>query len=295
MRKKLLNILIILILLLITSNISYATESDGGISITSSKARPTPNETFVVTISATSESGLNGINAKIEYDENILEFIKSDLKDTSKWAEFDEFPNLVAMWRSTSESSKSSDVYEITFKVKETTQKTTQIKLKDIIVSTNETEDLKIDEISMTQEIGEKAQNNNNNQSNNNNQNGNNQNNNNQNNNNQNSNNSNNNNQNNNSQNSNNSNNNNQSSNNQNNNKNQQTNINNNNGNTSNNKGQNNNSSAQVQQNKAQTATTQTQQKIPETGKSIMIKILLIAFAIITSISYILCKKYKDI
>lgn len=274
MRKKLLNILIILILLLITSNISYATESDGGISITSSKARPTPNETFVVTISATSESGLNGINAKIEYDENILEFIKSDLKDTSKWAEFDEFPNLVAMWRSTSESSKSSDVYEITFKVKETTQKTTQIKLKDIIVSTNETEDLKIDEISMTQEIGEKAQNNNNNQ---------------------NSNNSNNNNQNNNSQNSNNSNNNNQSSNNQNNNKNQQTNINNNNGNTSNNKGQNNNSSAQVQQNKAQTATTQTQQKIPETGKSIMIKILLIAFAIITSISYILCKKYKDI
>lgn len=280
MRKKLLNILLILILLLITSNISYAAESDGSVSIETSKSKPKPNETFVITISGKSESGLNGINAKIEYDENVLELVKSNLKDTSKWAEFDEFPNLVAMWRSTSESSKSSEIYEITFKVKETTQKTTQIKLKDIIVSTNEAEDLKIDEISMTQEIGEKAQNNNNN-NNNNNQNNNNQNNNNQNNNN----NSNNNNQNNN-----------QNNNTNKNNQNQQTNINNNNnGNASSNKSQNNNSSAKVEQNKAQTATTTTQQKIPETGKSKIIKILLIAFAVITTISYILCKKYKDI
>lgn len=281
MRKKLLNILLILMLLLITSNISYAAESDGSVSIETSKSKPKPNETFVITISGKSESGLNGINAKIEYDENVLELVKSNLKDTSKWAEFDEFPNLVAMWRSTSESSKSSEIYEITFKVKETTQKTTQIKLKDIIVSTNEAEDLKIDEISMTQEIGEKEQNNNNNQ-NNNNQNNNNQNNNN---NNQNSNNSNNNSQNNN-----------QNNNTNQNNQNQQTNINNNNnGNASSNKSQNNNSSAKVEQNKAQTATTTTQQKIPETGKSKITKILLIAFVVITIISYILCKKYKDI
>ena len=164
MRKHILLSILIFIVFFVFVVISNAADLENVI-LKSSKDKVTPGETFTITVSAKSENGLNGIEATMEYDKNVLEVKESKLVDVANWAEYDNFPKIVAMWKNSTEDTNASDIYEITFNVKdEVTVDTTDIKLTGVTLSVNKiNEDIKIDNLSKTITIQNDVDNNDNN------------------------------------------------------------------------------------------------------------------------------------
>lgn len=134
MRKiRIILILILSTLILFTGNIYAAM---GKVTIKATKTEVKPKETFTITVSANNSEAIDGLSSKIKYDENILEVVSSELVDNTNWSDLDTFPSLIAIWKTTTSETSSADIYEITFKVKESvTPQDTEIKLTDIILS----------------------------------------------------------------------------------------------------------------------------------------------------------------
>jgi len=148
MRKKILGIITFIILICCFSFV-YAAEGD--VTLTSSNSTVKEGDTFTITVAAKNNAGLNGIDAKVEYDDNILELVESKLSDTTNWSEYDSFPKLTAMWKTSGSDTKSANIYEIKFKVKNIgTNKSTSIKLTDIKLSLNSTDDITLSDITKT-------------------------------------------------------------------------------------------------------------------------------------------------
>jgi len=148
MRKKILGIITFIILICCFSFV-YAAEGD--VTVTSSNDTVKEGDTFTITVAAKNNAGLNGIDAKVEYDNNILELVESKLSDTTNWSEYDSFPKLTAMWKTAGSDTKSANIYEIKFKVKNIgTNKSTNIKLTDITLSLNSADDITLSDVTKT-------------------------------------------------------------------------------------------------------------------------------------------------
>lgn len=144
--KKIMSVLIIFIFLICCFSSVYA--ADENVSVTLSKSKLKEGDTFVMTVSAKNNAGLNGINATVEYDKNVIQLVESKLVDTANWSEYDSFPKLTAMWKTSNSSTKSAKIYTIKFKVKKVEKnKTSNIKLKGITLSLNSANDVKLGDI----------------------------------------------------------------------------------------------------------------------------------------------------
>lgn len=136
MRKFQIVLILILSLFIIFTGNVYAVATNQ-VTMTSNKTEVKPKETFVVTVSASSNGTVDGLSSKMEFNENILEVVSTQLIDDNRWSNLDNFPNLIAMWKTQTSDVSSADIFRITFKVKEgVVQQDTNIKLTNIILST---------------------------------------------------------------------------------------------------------------------------------------------------------------
>lgn len=147
--KKKIFCFVIFIILICAFTVVHAADNSVTVSIDNNN-KLKKGDTFKLTVSASNNAGLNGIDATVEYDKNILELIESKLVDTSNWSEYDSFPKLTALWKTASSETKTANIYEVTFKVKEDSGSTTNVKLKEIMLSLNDTDDIKVNDITKT-------------------------------------------------------------------------------------------------------------------------------------------------
>lgn len=133
MSKKIKIILLAILLFVLGTGVVNA--STASATLTTEKQEVVPGETFTVTFSAESEQGINGIEVIMGYDENKLEFVKSEIIDTTKWTNLGE--NLTAqILHVSNETVTESEIFTITFKVKEsaTIDATAVIKADSIVI-----------------------------------------------------------------------------------------------------------------------------------------------------------------
>ena len=132
-KLKMILVLILSVLVLFAGNVYASTPN---VTITLDKSEVEIGDTFEVTISASAEDAIDGLSSKIEYNENVLEKVSSELIDSDNWSDLDTFPNLVATWKTIGTEKTSADIYKITFKVKDNVEaQDIEIKLSDVILS----------------------------------------------------------------------------------------------------------------------------------------------------------------
>lgn len=132
-KLKMILVLILSVLVLFAGNVYASTPN---VNITLDKSEVEIGDTFEVTMSASAEDAIDGLSSKIEYDENVLEKVSSELIDSDNWSDLDTFPNLVATWKTIGTEKTSADIYKITFKVKDNVEaQDIEIKLSDVILS----------------------------------------------------------------------------------------------------------------------------------------------------------------
>lgn len=132
-KLKMILVLILSVLVLFAGNVYASTPN---VTITLDKSEVEIGDTFEVTISASAEDAIDGLSSKIEYNENVLEKVSSELIDSDNWSDLDTFPNLVATWKTIGTEKTSADIYKITFKVKDNIEaQDIEIKLSDVILS----------------------------------------------------------------------------------------------------------------------------------------------------------------
>ena len=113
------NIKIILIsILLFALGAGVVNASAAGAMLTTNSQNIKPGETFEVVFTANCEEGINGIEAKISYDEDKLEFVKVEIVDATKWTNLGEGLT-VQILNVSSESIKEGQIFKMTFKAKE--------------------------------------------------------------------------------------------------------------------------------------------------------------------------------
>lgn len=137
MKTKLILIISIIVIMVINITTSYAA-STYGVYLTINPKTIKVGDTFTVTLSAKCEDGINGIDTTYEYDENMLELVSANVVDTKKWASLGVDNQITVICNST-EKIKEADIYELTFKVKETVKPGTTIKIKttDILLDSD--------------------------------------------------------------------------------------------------------------------------------------------------------------
>lgn len=128
MKKK--TIVSILIFCLIVTYCLLSKAATSSVTLTTETKSVKEGDSFTVVVNAKNDAGLNGIDATVEYDTDVLELVESTLADKDNWMEMDSFPKLTAMWKTSTSDTKSADIYKLTFKVKSVGSKTsTEIKL----------------------------------------------------------------------------------------------------------------------------------------------------------------------
>ena len=128
MKKK--TIVSILIFCLIVTYCLLSKAATSSVTLTTETKSVKEGDSFTVIVNAKNDAGLNGIDATVEYDTDVLELVESTLADKDNWMEMDSFPKLTAMWKTSTSDTKSADIYKLTFKVKSVGSKTsTEIKL----------------------------------------------------------------------------------------------------------------------------------------------------------------------
>lgn len=132
-KLKMILVLILSVLVLFAGNVYASTPN---VTMTLDKSEVNIGDTFEITISASAEDAIDGLSGKIEYDENALEKVSSELIDSDNWSDLDTFPNLVAIWKTMGTEKSSADIYKITFKVKDNAEaQDIEIKLSDVVLS----------------------------------------------------------------------------------------------------------------------------------------------------------------
>ena len=116
MKKRFLYVGIIAIIMLIKTTV-YA--STGTVELKSSNNKAKVGDEITVTLYATSEDGINGIDTAYSYNSEKLELISEKVVDSSKWSNLGSSPNITVICNST-EAIKSADIFELKFKIKST-------------------------------------------------------------------------------------------------------------------------------------------------------------------------------
>ena len=127
MKTKLIYVSIIAIMVILLSTISFA--SSGTVDFKANVNQIKKGETFTVTLSVTSEEGINGIDTKYVFDSEKLELISESVIDSTKWVSIGNSPSITVICNST-DSIKKSDIYEIKFKVKDNVTVGDKIKIE---------------------------------------------------------------------------------------------------------------------------------------------------------------------
>ncbi len=117
--KKIFTVLIIIVISLFMLNIQVLANSTANVTLETSKDKVKKGETFTVIISVSSEDGINGITGEYTYDMKNLELVNAGLIDATQWANLGVDNQITVLCNSTSKIT-DSDVYMITFKVKDT-------------------------------------------------------------------------------------------------------------------------------------------------------------------------------
>lgn len=116
MKFKFLTISIIAIFtILIVTNVFAAT---GTVDLKSSTYEVRKGDEFTITLYASSEDGINGIDTSYTYNADKLEKISENLIDTTNWSNLGISPNISVISNSI-EDIKNADIYLIKFKVKD--------------------------------------------------------------------------------------------------------------------------------------------------------------------------------
>lgn len=127
MKIKIITAIIIAILIMLLASISFA--ASGTVEFKPSTTEVKKGDTFTVTLSATSEDGINGIDTKYTYDSEKLELVNEKVVDTSNWSNMGTSPDITIICNST-QSIKNADIYIITFKVKDNVTSGSSIKVE---------------------------------------------------------------------------------------------------------------------------------------------------------------------
>ena len=116
MKTKIFSASIIAIFIILFAYVSFA--ATGTVEFKSNTTEVKKGEIFTVTLSATSEEGINGIDTKYVYDSEKLELISENLVDSSNWSNIGTSPDITIICNST-QSIKNADIYILKFKVKD--------------------------------------------------------------------------------------------------------------------------------------------------------------------------------
>ncbi len=110
-------IISIIVLCLVLSSVSIVNASTGTVNLIANNKTVKPGETFTVTVSVSCVDGINGINTTYNYDQDKLEFVSAKVSNDN-WANLGTNNSITVISNSTSKIT-SSDIYVLTFKVKD--------------------------------------------------------------------------------------------------------------------------------------------------------------------------------
>lgn len=115
--KKRLMIIGFTMLFILTSVITCYAATEPTVTLQADKTDVKAGETFIVTLSATCEDGINGIDTTYTYDTEKLELVSANVA-SSDFASLGTDNQITVICNST-ESITSADIYVLTFKVKD--------------------------------------------------------------------------------------------------------------------------------------------------------------------------------
>ena len=133
--KKLAIFMIVVFIMLIATVVFSAT---GEVGLRTNVSQISKGGTFTVTLYASSQDGINGVDTKISYDTEKLELVSHDSTDTHSWVPLGEMPNIIVICNS-EDSIKSADVYVLEFKAKDSVAagETLEVEISDILLDTD--------------------------------------------------------------------------------------------------------------------------------------------------------------
>ena len=128
-------IMIVIFAILFSSNVYAAT---GTVNFVPSTNQVKKGDTFTVTLSASSEDGINGVETKYTYNSEKLEFVSGNVVNTSNWLSMGTAPEITIICNS-QEKIKNADLYTLTFKVKDSANvgDTIKVETNEILLDTD--------------------------------------------------------------------------------------------------------------------------------------------------------------
>lgn len=152
MKTKILIANLIIMLIILLTSVSYAATGSVDLKVSANEVKK--GDTITVTISASSQDGINGISTKYTYDSDKLEVISEGIANASNWANLGTPPNITII-SNTSSKITNDDVYTIKFKVKEnvTVGDTITIGTTEIVLDTDLASDSKVNILAKSVQI----------------------------------------------------------------------------------------------------------------------------------------------
>lgn len=157
MRNKIAILMVILMIALVSVLALPVNAANATVNL-NSETQVNPGDTFIVTVNAAYEEGINGIEGTLSYDKDKLELTNVEIVNTLNWSVLNETVadglNLAIVCNSTSKIT-NAEIIKIHFKVKDAASigTTTKIELKDITIdgdTANSTQELGTKEIQVS-------------------------------------------------------------------------------------------------------------------------------------------------
>ena len=135
-------IMIVILAILFSSNVYAAT---GTVNFVPSTNQVKKGDTFTVTLSASSEDGINGVETKYTYNSEKLEFVSGNVVNSSNWISMGTAPEITIICNS-QEKIKNADLYTLTFKVKDSANvgDTIKVETNEILLDTDAQENSEV-------------------------------------------------------------------------------------------------------------------------------------------------------
>lgn len=126
--KKKLSIIAVVMLLILSICVNVQADSKATITIKVSNENIKVGDTFTVTLSATCDEGINGIDTTYTYDVEKLELVSANVSDANKWVSLGT-DNAITAISNTSSKITNSEIYVLTFKIKENVKEGDKIEI----------------------------------------------------------------------------------------------------------------------------------------------------------------------
>lgn len=126
--KKKLSIIAVVMLLILSICVNVQADSKATITIKVSNENIKVGDTFTVTLSATCDEGINGIDTTYTYDVEKLELVSANVSDANKWVSLGT-DNAITVISNTSSKITNSEIYVLTFKIKENVKEGDKIEI----------------------------------------------------------------------------------------------------------------------------------------------------------------------